>query len=112
MFYCKRLVPGAFNLGLIGATCTALPSCGSGTVPSACVTSASDQGLTLVHFSAQPEPLLFTEATASVHFSAQPETFLPEQPLSIAHTTCSRRAEKWTLVAQKKRLVELRSGGV
>jgi len=37
----------------------------------------SKQGLTLVHFSAQPKPFLVTEATASVHFSAQPETLLP-----------------------------------
>jgi hypothetical protein len=35
------------------------------------------QGLTLVHFSAQPEPCLVTEATSKVHFSAPPETFLP-----------------------------------
>jgi len=46
-----------------------------------------DQGqeLTLVHFSAQPQPFLVTEATASVHFSTQPETFLPMRPLNIAH---------------------------
>jgi hypothetical protein len=31
------------------------------------------QGLTLVHISAQPEPVLVIEATASVHFPAQPE---------------------------------------
>jgi len=35
----------------------------------------SYQGLTLVHFSAQPEPLVVTAATATVHCSAQPETF-------------------------------------
>jgi hypothetical protein len=34
------------------------------------------QGLTLVHISAQPEPILVIEATASVHFPAQPEPFL------------------------------------
>ena len=28
------------------------------------------QGLTLVHFSAQPQSFLVTEATASVHFSS------------------------------------------
>jgi len=33
------------------------------------------QGLTLVHNSAQPEPLLVIEATASVHFQTQPEPF-------------------------------------
>jgi len=42
------------------------------------------QGLTLVHLSAQPEPFLVTDATASVHFLAQPGTFLmmklPKQP--------------------------------
>jgi len=34
------------------------------------------QGLTLVHISAQPEPLSVIEATASLHFPAQPEPFL------------------------------------
>ena len=34
------------------------------------------QGLTLVHFSAQPEPFLVTGSAAAVNFSAQPETFL------------------------------------
>jgi hypothetical protein len=35
----------------------------------------SGQGLTLVHFSAQPEPFLCTDATYAVHFiSAQLET--------------------------------------
>jgi len=31
------------------------------------------QGLTLAHFSAQPEPVMVIEATAGVHFPAQPE---------------------------------------
>ena len=35
------------------------------------------QGLTLVHFPAQPEPFLVAEAKATVHLSAQPETLLP-----------------------------------
>jgi hypothetical protein len=48
------------------------------------------QGLTPVHFSAQPEPCLVTEATASVHFSAQPETLLHMPPPDIAHKMCSR----------------------
>jgi len=65
-------------------------------------TTAAAQGLTPVHFSAQPKPFLVTEATASVHFSAQPETFLPMRPLSIAHTMCSRQAENWTSVVQKR----------
>jgi hypothetical protein len=34
------------------------------------------QGLSLVHFSAQPEPFLVTEAMSSAHFSALPETFI------------------------------------
>jgi hypothetical protein len=34
------------------------------------------QGLTLVHTSAQPEPISVIEAAASVHFPAQPEPFL------------------------------------
>jgi hypothetical protein len=33
-----------------------------------------------------------------VHFSAQPETFLPMRPLNIAHKKCSHQAEKWTSV--------------
>jgi len=70
------------------------------------------QGLTLVHFSAQPEPLLFTEARASVLFSAQPATFMPMQPLNIAHKMCSRQAEKWTRVATRNAHVELRGGRV
>ena len=45
-------------------------------------------GLTLIHFSAQPQPFLVTEATASVHFSAQPETFLPMRLVNIAHNKC------------------------
>jgi hypothetical protein len=60
------------------------------------------QGLTLVHFSAQPKPFLVTEATASVHFSAQPETFLSKRPLNIAHEKCSCQAEKWTSVGHRK----------
>ena len=60
------------------------------------------QGLTLLHFSAQPEPFLVTKATASVHFSAQPETLLPMRPLNIAHKKCSRQAEKWTSVVHEK----------
>jgi hypothetical protein len=42
-------------------------------------------GLTLVHFSAHPEPLFEPEAKASVHLSAQPETFLPVEPPNIAN---------------------------
>jgi len=33
------------------------------------------QELTTVHFSAQPEPLFVTDATATVHLSCQLETF-------------------------------------
>jgi len=43
------------------------------------------QGLTLLHFSAQPEPCSVTEATASFHFSASPETLLPMTPPDIAN---------------------------
>jgi len=35
--------------------------------------------LTLVHFSAQPEPFMVTKATASPLLSAQPETFLASE---------------------------------
>jgi len=66
------------------------------------VLSACLQGLTIVHFSAQPKPFLVTEATASVHFSAQPETFVPMRPLNIAHKKCARQAQKWTSVVHKK----------
>jgi len=62
------------------------------------------QGLPLVHFLTQPEPLLVTEATSNVHFSACPETFLPITPRNIAHSKCSRQAETWRRVAHKKRL--------
>ena len=68
------------------------------------------QGLTLVHFSAQRELLLVTEATASVHFSAQPETLLPMKPSNVSYSAhaaykkCIRPAEKWTLVVHIKRL--------
>jgi hypothetical protein len=34
------------------------------------------QGLTLVHFSTQPQPVLVTDATTIVQFPAQPEMFL------------------------------------
>jgi hypothetical protein len=72
-FSFKRLVPGSFNLGLIGSTCTALPSQVSccvmvlvvdaprGTMVLPPELSAKDpckQGLTLIRFSAQPEPFL------------------------------------------------------
>ena len=64
---------------------------------------ADGQGLRLVRFSAQPEPLLFTKASASVHSSAQPDIFLPMTPVSIAHQMSSRQAEKtWTRVAHKE----------
>jgi len=73
---------------------------------------AHEQGLTLVHFSAQPEPFLINEATLSVHFSAQTETFLPMRPLNIAHTKSSLQAEKLTSVVHKSTSVELKSGQV
>ena len=61
-------------------------------------------GATRVHFPAQTEPYLVTEARARVHFSAQPETILSLKSPNIAHKQGSRLAEKWTLVAHKKRL--------
>jgi len=66
--------------------------------------ASTTQGLTLVHSSAQLEPPLVAEATASIHFSAQPETLLPVEPLNIANKKCSRQAEKLPRVAPKKRL--------
>jgi len=47
----KRIVSGAFNLDVIGSTCTA----------SSVGTAPSTQGLTLVHFLVQPETSLVTE---------------------------------------------------
>ena len=64
----------------------------------------SNQGLTLVHFSAQPEPFLVTEATADVHFSAQPEAFLSLNYNIKADKKCSRQTESWKRVAHTKRL--------
>jgi hypothetical protein len=60
------------------------------------------QGLTLVHFPAQPEPFMVTEATPSVHFSAQPDTALSMKHPYVAHKKCSRQAEQSTYVAHKK----------
>jgi ATP-dependent Clp protease ATP-binding subunit ClpA len=40
------------------------------------------QGCTLVHISAQPEPILVMKAPANVHFSAQPQPIL-----RLKHTT-------------------------
>jgi len=57
------------------------------------------QGLTLVHFPAQPEPLLVTEATARVDFSAQSETFIIKVS-EHSPRQCSRLAEKWTRFAR------------
>jgi hypothetical protein len=51
------------------------------------VVSTPRQGLTLVHFQAQPEPFLVTEATARVRFSAQPETFLSLSSPNIARSS-------------------------
>ena len=87
------------------------------------------QGLTLVHFSAQPEPFLSLKpfnhpayATKNAHvrkksgrvlqglplvdFSAQREPFLslkPVQTPSLSHEKCSRRAEKCTSVGPWRR---------
>ena len=65
--------------------------CGGG----ACQAGAS----TLVHFSAQPQPFLVIEATASRHLSAKHETFFINGTFQIAHQKCSRQAEQWTRVA-------------
>jgi hypothetical protein len=62
-FTFKRLVPGAFSLGLIGSICTALP-CAASAVTCARRWAAATRpwpGLTLVHFSAQLEPCLTQE---------------------------------------------------
>jgi len=60
------------------------------------------QGLTLPHFSAQPEPFLVSEATTSVHISAQPETFAPIRPHNIAHQKLSSQAETVDVCSPRK----------
>jgi hypothetical protein len=40
-FSFKRLVPGGFNLGLIGSTCTALPGAAAGSMRAAAGTAAA-----------------------------------------------------------------------
>jgi hypothetical protein len=67
----------------------------------AVVRLASRQGLTLVHFSAQPEPFLVTEAKSSAQFSAQPETLWSMTAATTSSKKCSRHAGKWTGVAHK-----------
>jgi hypothetical protein len=69
-------------------------------VDASCVVPDSTfyQGLTLVHFSAQPEPLVVTDATAAVHLSAQAETFVADETPQVAHEKCSWQAEKRTHV--------------
>jgi len=62
------------------------------------------QGLTLVHFPAQPDPFLVTQVPAIFHFPAQPETLLSLKSPNAAHRKCSRPSKKWTHVAHKKRL--------
>jgi hypothetical protein len=62
-FSFSRLVPGGFNVGLIGSTCTALPLAASAaffflSAARAALPRAIDQGLTLVHFSAQRKHVL------------------------------------------------------
>jgi len=57
-FSFKRLIPGAFNVGWIGSTCTALPHVVNLTGPApAAAAAAVAQGLTLVPMSAQLELL-------------------------------------------------------
>ena len=75
----------------------------AGPAPAAVGARHWGQGLSVVHFSPQPEPLLVTEATARVHFSAQPETFTPIRPPNKAHQNCSRQAKKWRGVTYTKR---------
>ena len=70
------------------------------------------QGLTLVHFSAQLEPIVFFVATASVHFPSQPVPFLGHK-----HTTYPTKLAEDTLTSggvqpTKGAYVELRSGRV
>ena len=83
-FSSKRIVPGAFNKGLIGSTCTALPrmSGRKGTDGRTCAaaamrccaitessTSTSHQGLTLAHFTAQLKDLRDSSLTLELNLS-------------------------------------------
>ena len=58
-------------------------------------------GITLLHLSAQPEPLVGTGATSSVHFQVTLRRFCPENPLDVAHRKCPRQAEMWKPLARK-----------
>ena len=53
------------------------------------------QGHTLVHISAQPEPVLGIEATSNVDLPAQTEPFLVTRTHSLVHKVCSRQTEMW-----------------
>jgi hypothetical protein len=64
-FSFKRSDPGAFNVGLIGSVCTALPCTSRGLLDWCCSAGSNSsarpapcQGLTLVHFSAQRKHIL------------------------------------------------------
>jgi len=74
--------------------------------------AAVDQGLTLVHFSAQPQPLLVTEATASDQFSAQPRTLLTIGPANIGQKSAHVQPKSGRLQSTKSAYVELKSGQV
>ena len=65
------------------------------------VHEGSWQGLTLVHFSAQPEPMLVTEAISSAHLSAQPETCFVLEGTNTSNKKSPPEAGKWTGVAHK-----------
>jgi len=74
---CGRLARGAAGRASRGrGRSQAPPGSRPHTHPTERFPISGRQGLTLVHFPAQIEPFLVTEATARHHFSAQPGTFL------------------------------------
>jgi hypothetical protein len=97
----------------------------------ACAYGAQRQGLTLVHFSAQSDPLLSlkppnvslkkcsrqaeewtsVQGLIIVHFSAQPHPFLSRKPPNLSVMKCSRQATMWTGVRLCSTATRARSTG-
>jgi hypothetical protein len=64
--------------------------------------SASNQGLTLIHFSAQHEPFMKLQPACTSQLNLSHFTDQYGIPLNLANKTCSRQAEKWTSSADKQ----------
>ena len=65
---CKPLITGSHGIMLVGPASKMQE-------PVMLAFLSLRQGLTPVHISAHPEPVLFIAATANVHFPAHPEPF-------------------------------------